>query len=76
MEVFHPICCGIDVHKKSIVACLIMNGQKNLQTFGTMTEDLLAMLDWLLKSECHHVAPWRVQVHTGSRFTTSSNQPT
>lgn len=56
MDVIHPICCGIDVHKKAIVACLNSNGQRTVRTFGTMTEDLLALVDWLLASGCHHVA--------------------
>lgn len=56
MEVLHSICCGFDVHKDSIVACLMTQGRKILKTFGTMTEDLLALLDWLLKADCQYVA--------------------
>jgi transposase len=56
MEIIHRICCGLDVHKNSITACLIVNGQKSIETFGTMTEDLLALLDWLLKAGCQRVA--------------------
>jgi transposase len=42
MEVVHERCCGLDIHKKLIVACTIVPGrggqpQKQLRTFGTMT---------------------------------------
>jgi transposase len=52
MQVVYERCCGLDVHKKIVVACLIVlatNGQrhKEFRTFGTMTRDLLALLDWL-----------------------------
>jgi len=56
MEIIHRICCGLDVHKKLVTACLIVDGKKEIRTFGTMTEDLLAMLDWLLKAGCQSVA--------------------
>jgi len=56
MKVLHRVCCGLDVHKNSITACLIAKGRKTLKTFGTMTEDLLALLDWLLKANCMFVA--------------------
>ena len=61
MEVLYPRCCGLDVHKKSVTACLITPGakgerHKEVRTFGTMTEDLLALGDWLVLSSCTHVA--------------------
>jgi transposase len=61
MQVVYERCCGLDVHKKIIVACLIVlaaNGQrhKEIRTFGTMTRDLLALLDWLRAAGCTHVA--------------------
>lgn len=61
MEVLYPRCCGLDVHKKSVTACLITPGpkgarHKEVRTFGTMTEDLLALADWLVLSSCTHVA--------------------
>ncbi len=61
MEVVYERCCGLDVHKRSVVACLIVpgaNGQprKHVRTFGTMTEDILALSDWLAESGCTHVA--------------------
>ena len=57
MKVVHRICCGIDVHAKMLVACLILtNGQKEIRTFSTMTDDLLRLRDWLQTANCTHVA--------------------
>jgi transposase len=56
MEIIHPCCCGLDVHAKTVVACLIRYGRKRTRTFSTMTDDLLALLDWLVSEECTHVA--------------------
>ena len=39
MEVLYTCCCGIDVHAKMLVACLIKNGHKEMRTFSTMTAD-------------------------------------
>jgi len=61
MDVLYERCCGIDVHKKTVVACLITPGasgapMKETRTYGTMTADLLEMMDWLLDAGCTHVA--------------------
>jgi transposase len=56
MKVLYPRCCGIDVHAKMLVACLIVNGRKDTRTFSTMTDDLLNLLDWLVANECTQVA--------------------
>ena len=57
MKVVHEICGGIDVHAKMLVACLLLsNGQKEIRTFSTMTDDLLKLLDWLQSGACTHVA--------------------
>ena len=52
MQVLYPCCCGLDIHKKFVVACLMTTNaegqvQKESRTFSTMTHDLLALLDWL-----------------------------
>lgn len=52
MQVLNTHCAGLDVHKQSVVACIMVtaaNGQvqKQARTFGTMTPDLLALGDWL-----------------------------
>ncbi|HEX2290416.1 MAG TPA: IS110 family transposase, partial [Pseudonocardiaceae bacterium] len=61
MEVIYPRCCGLDLHKKRVVTCLIVPGpdgtpRKEVRTFGTMTEDLLALADLLAQAGCTHVA--------------------
>jgi transposase len=61
MQVMYERCAGLDVHKKTVVACvLIPDGQggwgQEIRTFGTMTVDLLALSDWLLACGCTHVA--------------------
>lgn len=56
MEVIYERCCGMDVHKANIVACLVTPGGKEIRTFGTMTDDLLMLADWLAASKCTHVA--------------------
>lgn len=61
VDVVYERCCGLDVHKKTVVACLIArqaDGQphKEVRTFGTMTEDILALADWLTLHSVTHVA--------------------
>lgn len=61
MEDILERCCGLDVHKSKIVACLMvgkLNGQVNkiIRTFSTMTGDLLQLKDWLEAEGCTHVA--------------------
>lgn len=56
MEVMYERCCGLDVHKKSVTACAITPEGKEIRTFGTMTDDLLRMADWLKEKGCAHVA--------------------
>jgi transposase len=61
MQVLHERCAGLDVHKKTVVACVLTpDGQggwgQEIRTFGTMTVDLLALSDWLLACGCTHVA--------------------
>lgn len=61
MEVIHSRCAGLDVHKKTVVACAITPSpqggwHKETQTFTTMTGELLKLSDWLLARECTHVA--------------------
>ena len=61
MQVVYQRCCGLDVHKKIVVACLLTlapsgQRQKEVRTFGTMTGDLLLLLDWLKGAGCTHIA--------------------
>lgn len=49
MEKIYDICCGIDVHKKLIVACLQYPRKKEIREFGATTRELMRMAEWLLK---------------------------
>ena len=49
-------CCGLDVHKKSVVACAITPEVQEVRTFRTVTRDLLALADWLKDHRVTHVA--------------------
>jgi len=61
MDVLYERCCGLDLHKRTVVACRVVPGpdgspQKEIRTFGTMTTDLLALADWLGAAGVTHVA--------------------
>jgi transposase len=56
MQIIHDTCCGIDVHAKTVVACLIKQGRKQTRTFSTMTAELLRLLDWLMAEGCTIIA--------------------
>jgi transposase len=53
--------CGLDVHKKTVTACVRVPGPRgeraqHIRTFGTMTEELLGLRDWLQSHGVTHVA--------------------
>jgi transposase len=61
MQVLYPRCAGLDIHKKTVVACVLLTDQDGathrvVRTFGTMTAELLALDDWLSRQEVTHVA--------------------
>jgi transposase len=61
MHVVYARCCGLDVHKKTVVACLRTPGDRGrrrstTRTFGTTTGELLRLSDWLMGHGCTHVA--------------------
>jgi transposase len=61
MKVIYERCAGLDVHKKTVVACRITpdeagGWQQDIRTFGTMTGDLLELADWLRGGQVTHVA--------------------
>ena len=61
MDVVYPRCCGLDLHKAKIVACVLVPGAagrpaKEIRTFGTMTADLLELGEWLEGQAVTHVA--------------------
>jgi transposase len=61
MDIVHHCCAGIDVHKKTLVICVLtspMAGSPNrvLRTFSTLPPDLLHARDWLISQQVTHVA--------------------
>lgn len=61
MKVLYERCAALDVHKKTVTACLVVPGpdgqpEKEKRVFGTMTQDLLRLSDWLFEAGCTHIA--------------------
>jgi len=61
VDIMYERCCGLDVHKQTVVACVLVPGSgrqpaKEIRTFGTMTAELLELGDWLAEKEVTHVA--------------------
>lgn len=56
MEKVYDICCGVDVHKKLIVACLRSGKKNEIRQFGATTRELLEMAAWLDEAKCEMVA--------------------
>src|SRR5262245_66030292 len=61
MRVHHTVCCGIDVHKKTVTACLMwgpadQEPQWEIRRFGTMTSELKALAEWLKQGHCEIAA--------------------
>lgn len=68
MQAILEICCGLDVHKDSVVACIIKTKKtvssnnnlddvdKEIKVFKTFLDDLTKLKNWLEAENCHHVA--------------------
>jgi len=60
MEVLYQRCCGLDVHKETVVACLrvVSGGEvvREVRTFETTTVSLIALSEWLAENGCTHIA--------------------
>ena len=56
MEKVYDKCCGIDVHKKLIVACLLCGRKSEIREFGATTDELLKLSDWLVSAGCEMAA--------------------
>ena len=56
MQVVYERCCGLDVHKKSVVACVMTPDSQQTRTFGTTTRQLMALSEWLGEWGVTHVA--------------------
>ncbi|MCF6095394.1 IS110 family transposase [Microaerobacter geothermalis] len=60
LKIVYPVCCGIDVHKKFVMATVGTTNQSGVteyqtRKFSTFTEDLLRLLEWLKSMSCKHV---------------------
>ncbi|MFW5596595.1 MAG: IS110 family transposase [Prevotella sp.] len=56
MDKVYDKCCGIDVHKKLIVACFRQGNKQEIREFGATTRELLELADWLKEGNCEMVA--------------------
>lgn len=61
MEAILEICCGLDVHRDNIVACLVEGSldskpTSEVKTFSALNYGLIELKEWLVKEDCHHVA--------------------
>ena len=73
VSVVHEICCGLDVHKRTVSACLVWSDvsgaeQWEVMEFETFTDDLIRLKEWLIERECSVVAmestgPYWTPVH-------------
>ncbi len=60
LKIVYKICCGIDVHKTFVVACIASTNSKGVTTyethrFSTYTKSLKNLLQWLLEHNCKDV---------------------
>ena len=56
MEVLYDRCCGIDVHKKLIVACFKCGKKQEIRATGTTSDEIRDLTQWLLDGKCQMVA--------------------
>lgn len=56
MEVMYKSCCGIDVHKNKLVACLKIGRKQEIKEFSGETEEIRRMADWLKENNCEKIA--------------------
>ena len=60
LKIVHPVCCGIDVHKKFVVACIASTDKRGITTykvsrFSTFTSGLKKLSGWLSFHSCADV---------------------
>ena len=60
MKLKYSICCGLDVHKKLIVATIVTTNKDGIseyqqKSFSTLNSDIIQFHDWLIENDCHHV---------------------
>lgn len=78
IQVMHPVCCGLDVHKDKISACLITVDdagveQHEIREFSSFTHDLKRMRDWLLENNCPIIAMESTGVYWHPVYNTVEN---
>ncbi len=57
MEVVYKQCCVIDIHKNMLMACVYLSvRKKEIRKFGTMTDDIFQLVEWLKSIDCEMVA--------------------
>lgn len=56
MDAIYQRCCGIDVHKRLIVACLRVGRKEEIRSFGTSTDEICQMITWLEENQCEIAA--------------------
>ena len=56
MELVYGKCCGVDIHKKLIVACFRQGRKQEIRKFGASTRELLEMAEWLTEGGCEKIA--------------------
>ncbi len=61
MRLVFNVCCGLDVHKRTVTACLLKWGSrgkktKEVRTFQTTTTELESLAEWLCSEGCQHIA--------------------
>ena len=79
MDPLYRCCAGLDVHQRTVVACLLRTAadgrpSKEVRSFGTMTDDLLALAEWLRTAGCEAVAMESTGVYV-RRFTARAIPP-
>jgi hypothetical protein len=60
LKIVYPVCCGIDVHKRTVTATIAATDKNKITTYSTKTfltlnPDLYALRGWLLENNCRHV---------------------
>ena len=60
LKIVYPICCGMDVHKSFVVACIASTDSSGVTSyksrrFSTFTNDLKLLAAWLSNNNCHDV---------------------
>lgn len=66
MNILYKVCCGLDVHKKKLVACLKKKGKKDvIKEFGAETKDIKELAEWLKKTNAKRLL-WRALHHIGN----------